>query len=91
MPTFTSSRISALDNLIFPDRIIIDETKVIYHKRALIGYESITIMRASIASVHVECHLFFADLIIETNGGRRTIINGLTRADARAAAAQLSN
>ncbi len=91
MPTFTASRLSALNNLIFPDRLIIDEVKVIYNKGAIFGYESTTIMRASIASVHVESHIFFADVIIETTGGRRTIINGLTRSDARTAAAQIAN
>ncbi len=91
MPTFTASRISALSNLIFPDIIIIDEVKAIYNKRAIFGYESTTIMRSNIASVHLESGLFFADLVIETNGGRKTVINGLKRSDARAAAAQLSN
>ena len=43
MPTFTASRISTNHNLLFPDRLEIDDDKVIYHKGYLIGYQSTTI------------------------------------------------
>ena len=38
MPTFIAHRISADHNVLFPDRIDVDENRVVYYKGALIGY-----------------------------------------------------
>lgn len=37
MPTFIASRISADHNVLFPDRIDIEDDRVVYYKGALIG------------------------------------------------------
>ena len=83
MPTFIASRISANHNILFPDKIDIDDEKVTYSKRALIGYQTTVIQRASISSVRLLSRIFFADIIIESSGGRRIEISGLSKADAR--------
>ena len=83
MPTFTASRISTNHNLLFPDRLEIDDDKVIYHKGYLIGYQSTTIQRQNISSVRINTYILFADIIIESSGGRKIVIEGLTKRDAR--------
>lgn len=82
MPTFIASRISANHNLLFPDRVDIDAKRIVFYKGSLIGYQSCVIPRQQIASVRLVTGIFFADLIIETTGGRRLEINGLSNSDA---------
>lgn len=83
MPSFVASRISADHNVLFPDRIDIDDDKVIYYKGAIIGYQSTVIQRVSISSVRIRSNILFADIIIESSGGRRIEINGLSKREAR--------
>lgn len=83
MPTFQANRISANHNMLFPDRIDIQSDKVIYYKGALIGYQSTVVPRSCISSVRILSNILFADIILETSGGRRIEINGLTKSDAR--------
>lgn len=83
MPSFTANRISANHNLLFPDRIDVDEDRVVYYKGALIGYQTTVIQRTSISSVRLISNILFADIIIESSGGRRIEINGLSKSDAR--------
>ena len=83
MPTFIASRISADHNVLFPDRIDIEEERIVYHKGALIGYQLTVIPRTSISSVRLNSNILFADIIIESSGGRRIEINGLSKRDAR--------
>ncbi len=83
MPSFIANRISAGHNVLFPDRLDIDDEKVVYYKGAIIGYQSTVIPRSSISSVRVNSNILFADVIIESSGGRKLEINGLAKADAR--------
>ena len=83
MPTFTANRISANHNILFPDRVDIDDNNVIYYKGAIIGYQTIVIPRSSISSVRLLSNILFADIIVESSGGRRMEINGLSKRDAR--------
>ena len=85
MPVYTANRISANHNVLFPDRIDINEERVIYYKGALIGYQTTVIQRDHISSVRLISNILFADLIIESSGGRRIEVNGLSKADAREA------
>lgn len=89
MPTFIASRISGNNNLLFPDRIDIESNRVTFYKGSLIGYQSCVVPRHQIASVRLITGIFFADLIIETTGGRRIEVNGLTNTDAERAMTQL--
>lgn len=83
MPTFTASRISANHNVLFPDRIDVNESRVVYYKGALIGYQTTVIQKTNISSVKLISNILFADIIIESSGGRRIEINGLSKSDAR--------
>lgn len=84
MPTFIANRISANHNVLFPDRLDIDWDRVIYYKGAIIGYQSTSMPRDRISSVRVLSNIFFADVIIESSGGRRIEVNGLSKKDAKA-------
>lgn len=83
MPTFVASRISGNDNSIFPDRLEIDAVNVTYSKGTIIGYRSTVISRANIASVHIGLGLLFADVVIETTGGKEIRASGFKKSDAR--------
>lgn len=85
MTTFIASRISGNNNLLFPDRIDIESDRVTFYKGSLIGYQSCVIPFNQIASVRLITGIFFADLIIETTGGRYLEVNGLFNSDAEQA------
>ena len=79
---FSASHITG-GNVVFPDKLEIDDEKVTFYKARLIGYATMVIQRSSIGSVSLKAGLFFADIIIETNGGQVTVANGFTRSDAK--------
>jgi hypothetical protein len=83
MPTFIANRISADHNILFPDRIDISENRIIYYKGAIIGYQTVVIPRECISSVRLVSKILFADVIIESSGGLRMEINGLSKREAR--------
>lgn len=78
---FSASHITG-GNVVFPDKLEIDDEKVTFYKARLIGYATTVIQRSSIGSVSLKAGLLFAD-IIETNGGQVTVANGFTRSDAK--------
>jgi lipopolysaccharide export system protein LptA len=82
MPTFTASRLSG-DNTVFPDRLEIDAAKVAYYKGNVFGYQSSIIVRSNIASVSIGSGIFFADVIIETMGGKRIVASGFKKSEAK--------
>ena len=79
---FKASHITS-GNMLFPDKLEIDDEKVTFYKAKLIGHESTVIQRSAIGSVSLNAGLLFAAIIIETKGGQRTIANGFTRSDAK--------
>lgn len=83
MPTFIANRISADHNILFPDRIDINENRIIYYKGSVIGYQTTLIPKECISSVRLISKIFLADVIIESSGGRRIEINGLSKREAR--------
>lgn len=85
MPVYVASRISGDNNVVFPDRLEIDDVSgdVTYYKGTLIGYRQTYIAHANIASVHVSSGLFFVDIIIESIGGRQVKASGFKKSDAR--------
>ncbi|MDR3286768.1 MAG: hypothetical protein LBT27_04940 [Prevotellaceae bacterium] len=83
MPTFTAHRLSS-DNTLYPDRIEIDATNVIYYKGYVFGYQSTVIARSNVASVSVGSGIFFADVVIESYGGKRIEASGFKKSDAKA-------
>ena len=82
--TFTASRVSGDGNAVFPDEIIIDdeEETVTHRKPKIIGCKETQIRIGAIASIHVDKHILFADIAIETRGGREIVARGFTRDDA---------
>lgn len=88
---FTASRVSGDGNAVFPDKIIIDDDEevVIYRKAKLIGSKEIKIRFGAIASVMCDKHVLFADIVIETRGGREVVARGFTREDANRIAKML--
>lgn len=82
MPAFTAHRLSS-DNTLFPDRLEIDTLNVTYYKGNVFGYQSSIIARNNIASVSIGSGIFFADVIVETIGGKRVVASGFRKSDAR--------
>lgn len=81
---FEACRVSGDGNAVFPDKIIIDDEEevVIHRKPKLIGCKETKIRFGATASIEINKHLLFADIIIETRGGREIIARGFTRDDA---------
>jgi hypothetical protein len=82
MPTYIAHRLSS-DNTLFPDRIEIDATNVTYYKGHVFGYQFTVIARSNIASVSVGSGIFFADVIIESNGGQRVVASGFKKSETK--------
>jgi hypothetical protein len=81
MPTYRAKRISRNNNILFPDRIVIEGTRITVHRGP---FNTKVIDRYNIASVTLdEDILFFADVIIESTGGQRIVANGFSKSDAR--------
>ena len=81
---FTACRVSGDGNAVFPDEIIIDDEEevVTFRKPRLIGCNESRVRFGAIGSVTVQKHLLFADICIETRGGREIVAHGFTRSDA---------
>src|SRR5262245_20557462 len=70
-------------NRLFPTQVAITSSAVVQHTPSWIGKEEQSIHVAHVASVTVESHLAFADVIIETSGGSEPIVcHGHTKGDA---------
>ena len=83
MPTFTAHRLSS-DNTLFPDTIEIDASNVTYYKGYVFGHQSTVVSLDNIASVSLSSGLFFADVIIESKGGKNITASGFKKSDAQA-------
>ena len=83
MELFEASRISSGENTLFPDKIEVHRTRVIYYKGTIVGYKSIIIQRHKIASVRIKAGLLFADVIIESTGGSPIVARGFVKSDAK--------
>ena len=81
---FYASRVSGDGNSVFPDEIIIndEEEVLIYRKPRVIGSKESRVRFGAIGSMSVQKHLLFADIYIETRGGREIVARGFTRSDA---------
>ena len=81
--SFKTSRVSGDGNAVFPDEIIIDdEVEVVIHRKPkIIGCKESQIRYGAIASIQVDKRILFADIIIETRGGREIVSRRYTHAD----------
>jgi hypothetical protein len=70
-------------NRLFPTQVAVTPTSVIQHSPRWIGAHEESIHIAHVASVAVDTHLVFADVVIETSGGSDPIrCHGHTKTDA---------
>lgn len=70
-------------NRLFPTQVAVTPTSVVQHTPHWIGAHEESIHVAHVASVSVDTHLFFADVLIETSGGSDPIrCHGHSRAEA---------
>jgi hypothetical protein len=70
-------------NHIFPAQVGITPTSVVQHRPRWFGKREESIHMAHVASVKVETHMVFADVVIETSGGSEPIrCHGHRKADA---------
>lgn len=83
METFTAHRISQDDNVLFPDIMEIDVDRVLLTKNRIFGHRTTTIYIKNIASVTMSSGILFADVKIETTGGRVYRSEGYRKSDAR--------
>jgi hypothetical protein len=83
MPVFIAQRISRQNNVLFPDKITVEDSKVTYYKGEIIGYKSIVIFEENIASVTINENILFADVVIESRGGQKITAHGFKKADAK--------
>lgn len=73
----------ARGNRLFPTQVAVTPTSVIQHTPRWIGAHEESIHIAHVASVSVDTHLIFADVLIETNGGADPIrCHGHAKGDA---------
>jgi hypothetical protein len=70
-------------NRLFPTQVAITPTSVVQHTPRWIGSREESIHIAHVASVKIETHLLFSDVIVETSGGANAIVcHGHRNADA---------
>jgi hypothetical protein len=69
---FTASRLSR-GNHLFPTQVLVTPTSVVHYTPHWIGRHEQSIHMAHVASVRIDTHLFFSDVLIETTGGANAI------------------
>jgi hypothetical protein len=70
-------------NHVFPTQVAVTPTSVVQFTPAWIGKEEESIHVAHVSSVHIDTHLVFSDVIIETSGGSDPVrCHGHHKADA---------
>lgn len=80
--TFRASRLTK-GNHLFPAEVEVTPTSVTLRKRRLIGKHEESIHIAHIASIEIDTHIFFADVMIESSGGESpAVCYGHTKGDA---------
>jgi hypothetical protein len=69
---FRASRLSS-GNRLFPTQVLISPTSVVHFTPQWVGRREQSIHMAHVASVGIDTHLMFSDVIIETSGGTAPI------------------
>jgi len=81
---FVASRLTR-GNHLFPTQVAVTPAAVVQSKAHWLGREEQSIHIRQVASVTMDTHLFFSDVIIETTGGSEPIVcHGHGKGDARA-------
>ena len=80
--TFRASRLTR-GNHLFPAQVEVSPTSVTLRKPRLIGKVEESIHIAHIASIKINTHIFFSDVLIESSGGENpAVCHGHTKGDA---------
>jgi hypothetical protein len=69
---FRASRLSR-GNRLFPTQVLISPTSVVHFTPQWVGRKEQSIHMAHVASVGIDTHLLFSDVIIETSGGTAAV------------------
>lgn len=73
----------ARGNHLFPTQVAVTPTSVVQHTPRWIGKEEESIHIAHVASVKIDTHLVFSEVVIETSGGSGPIVcHGHWKSDA---------
>jgi hypothetical protein len=81
---FVASRLTR-GNHLFPTQVAVTPAAVVQSKAHWFGREEQSIHMRQVASVTMDTHLLFSDIIIETSGGSEPIVcHGHRKGDARA-------
>jgi hypothetical protein len=79
---FRASRLSS-GNRLFPTQVSITPQSVSHYTPEWVGRKEHSIHMAHVASVRIDTHLLFSDVVIESSGGTSTVVcHGHTKADA---------
>jgi len=79
---FRASRLSA-GNRLLPTQVKVSPTSVVHYTPQWVGKHEQSIHMAHVASVRIDTHLIFSDVLIETTGGASAIhCKGHYRSDA---------
>jgi hypothetical protein len=69
---FRASRLSR-GNFLLPTQVLITPTSVVHYTPEMVGRREQSIHIAHVASVGIDTHLLFSDVLIETSGGTTPI------------------
>jgi hypothetical protein len=79
---FRASRLSR-GNRVFPTQVLITPSSIVHFTPKWIGRHEQSIHIAHVASVRIDTHLLFSDVLIETTGGANAIVcRGHSKGDA---------
>lgn len=83
VPVYYASR-WFLTNLLFPTQVAVFPSRVVRHKKRVVGANEESINITQIASVRIQTNLIWSNVVIESSGGTDPIIaKGHTNTDAR--------
>lgn len=81
--TFIANRASNKGNILFPDKITIDDDNLTFYKGQLIGYKKTIVQRVNVCSVSIHENILFGDILVETKGGVNIIACGFLKSEAK--------
>ncbi|MEE0973591.1 MAG: hypothetical protein U0L34_05690 [Paludibacteraceae bacterium] len=81
--SFSASPLTSVKNIILPPKVVIDTTKgvVIISEPNLIGGKEVS-LKISSTTISIDNGLLFSDVIVESAGGKKYVLEGFNRFDA---------
>ena len=81
--SFSASPLTGVKNIILPPKVVIDTTKgvVIVSEPNLIGGKEVS-LNISSTTISIDNGLLFSDVIVESAGGKKYVLEGFSRFDA---------